>query len=179
MGYKYGIQLGGKYFDALGIKNLDLQGEVNMVRPYTYSHYDSTSNYTHYNQPLAHPLGAGFREVLGIIRYQPIKNMFVSVKGMYYQQGADTGSTNYGSSPFKNYNTRATEEGVKMINGVRTTCALVNLNLTYELRENLYIDLGATHREYKYDNDILPQHVTNYFYGGLRLNIGRRDYDFY
>ena len=58
---KYGIQLGGKYFDAFGVRNLDLQAELNMVRPYTYSHYDSTSNYTHYNQPLAHPLGADFR----------------------------------------------------------------------------------------------------------------------
>ena len=56
-------KLGGKYFDAFTVKNLDLQGEMNMVRPYTYTHYDSTANYTHYNQPLAHPLGAGFAEV--------------------------------------------------------------------------------------------------------------------
>ena len=178
-GNKYGIQLGGKYFDALGIKNLDLQAEVNMVRPYTYSHYDSTANYTHYNQPLAHPLGANFREVLGLIRYQPIKNLFVSVKGMYYQQGADTGASNFGGNPFLNYSTRSSDFGVKMINGVKTTCALMNLNLTYELRENLFIDLGATHREYAYEGNLMPKTVTNYFYGGLRLNITRRDYDFY
>ena len=56
-----GIQLGAKYIDAFGIKNLDLQLEYNRVRPFTYSHRDSVANYTHYNQPLAHPLGANFR----------------------------------------------------------------------------------------------------------------------
>jgi hypothetical protein len=176
---KYGIQLGGKYFDAFGVRNLDLQAELNMVRPYTYSHYDSTSNYTHYNQPLAHPLGADFRELIGVLKYQPVKNLYISLKGMYYQQGVDTGSSNYGSDPFKNYRTRTQDYGVGMINGVKTTCALLNLNLSYELRENLFIDLGATHRQYEYENDLYPKYTTNYFYGGLRLNIARRDYDFY
>src|SRR5690606_978165 len=35
---KFGIQAGAKYVDAFGIDNLDLQGEVNVMRPYTYSH---------------------------------------------------------------------------------------------------------------------------------------------
>ncbi|MBK8952356.1 MAG: hypothetical protein IPM85_08830 [Chitinophagaceae bacterium] len=53
---KWGIQLGAKYIDAFGIPNLDLQLEHNRVRPFTYSHSDSLANYTHYNQPMAHPL---------------------------------------------------------------------------------------------------------------------------
>src|SRR6202000_3428748 len=43
---KYWIHLGGKYFDAFTIKNLDLQAELNIVRPYTYSHDDTVANYT-------------------------------------------------------------------------------------------------------------------------------------
>ena len=35
---KFAIQGGAKYIDAFGVPNLDLQGEVNIVRPYTYSH---------------------------------------------------------------------------------------------------------------------------------------------
>ena len=83
---KFGIQAGGKYINAFSVKNLDLQGEVNLVRPFTYSHYDSLANYTHYNQPLAHPLGAGFAEILGVVHCQPVKNLFLTVKGMYYQK---------------------------------------------------------------------------------------------
>jgi len=176
---KFGLQLGGKYFDAFGVKNLDLQGELNLVRPYTYSHYDSTSNYTHYNQPLAHPLGAGFIELLGLVRYQPVEKLYITLKGMYYKQGADTGSSNFGSNIFMNYDTRSNSYGVTLVNGIRTTCALVNLNLSYELRENLFLDLGFSHRSYVYDTYNLPNYTTTYFYGGFRLNIARRDYDFY
>src|SRR5690606_39927513 len=62
--------------------------------PYTtlfrsYSHFDSTSNYTHYNQPMAHPLGAGFIEFLGLVRYQPTTNFYITLKGMYYKQRSE------------------------------------------------------------------------------------------
>jgi hypothetical protein len=35
---KWSVQMGAKYVDAFGLSNLDLQGEVNITRPYTYSH---------------------------------------------------------------------------------------------------------------------------------------------
>ncbi len=182
---KFGIQMGGKYFDAFNVKNLDLQGEVNIVRPFTYSHFDSTANYTHYNQPLAHPLGAGFAELIGIANYQPVKNLYLRVKGMYYQQGADTGSANFGNNIFKDYDTRTPvipgdyTHGYTLISGVKTQCALLNFNASYELRENLFIDFGATHRRFAYDNGLYPTTATTYVYGGIRLNFVRRDYDFY
>ncbi len=186
-GNKYGVQLGGKYFDAFTVKNLDLQGEINLVRPYTYTHYDSTSNYTHYNQPLAHPLGAGFAEAVGFIRYQPVKNLYVSAKGMYYVQGLDSNGTNWGSNIFQNYNTRDggfdvpnKNYGVSLINGLRAHTFLANLNLSYELKENLFFDLGGTRRVFEYSNPKDGKAQTStYFYAGVRLNIARRDYDFY
>ncbi len=71
-GNKQGLQLGFKYIDIFNVKNLDLQIETNLVRPYTYSHNDTVSNYSHYNQPLAHPLGSNFSEFIVIARYQPV-----------------------------------------------------------------------------------------------------------
>lgn len=35
------------------------------------------TNYVHYSQPLAHPLGANFREGIGIVRYQH-KRLFIT-----------------------------------------------------------------------------------------------------
>lgn len=176
---KFGIQVGGKYFDAFTVKNLDLQGEINVVRPYMYSHYDSYANYSHYNQPLAHPLGSGFFELLGAIRYQPVKNLYINAKAMYYQQSTDTGGINYGGNIFRDYTSRASNYGVSLINGVRSQCALASLNLSYELRENLFIDLGTTYRKKVYDNAVLPAEDVLWFTGGLRLNIVPRNYDFY
>lgn len=176
---KFGIQLGGKYFDAFTIKNLDIQGEVNLVRPFTYTHFDSTANYTHYNQPLAHPLGAGFAEFIGIVHYQPVKNLYITAKGMYYQRTADTAGTNLGGNIFLDYDTRNSSYGVSLVNGIKAQCALANLNLSYELRENLFIDLGLTHRRYAYENGERPTTTSTYVNGGFRLNLVRRDYTFY
>lgn len=184
-GNKFGIQLGGKYFDAFTVKNLDLQAEVNIVRPFTYTHYDTIANYTNYNQPLAHPLGAGFGEIIGTARYQPVQNLFLTLKGMYYRQGLDSAGSNYGSNIFTNYGDRTPlnaadpEHGYKLTNGIKTSTMLLGLNASYELRENLFIDLGASHRVRKFETTMFANQTTTYFYGGIRLNIARRDYDFY
>lgn len=176
---KWALQLGGKYFDAFTVKNLDLQLELNVTRPYTYTHNDTIANYTNYNQPLANPLGADFIQVIGVAKYQPVKHLYLSVKGMYYVQGADTGSSDYGSNIFMNYTNRPADFGVSLINGVKTNCALLNVNASYELRPNLFLDLGLTHRRFAYENGMYPDQTTTYFYGGFRLNIARRDNDFY
>ena len=61
--------------DAFGIDHLDLQAEMNIIRPFTYTHRDSVRSYAHANQPLAHPLGANLREVVLKLRYQPIHKL--------------------------------------------------------------------------------------------------------
>jgi len=71
---KQALQLGLKSIDVLGVPNLDIQGEVNLVRPFVYTSKDNYSSYTHYNQALAHPLGANFKEIIGIVKYQPLPN---------------------------------------------------------------------------------------------------------
>jgi hypothetical protein len=61
---KWAYQLGLKYINVAGINNLDAQFEINQVRPYVYQHRYKSQNWIHYNQSLAHPLGANFREML-------------------------------------------------------------------------------------------------------------------
>lgn len=177
-GNKYGLQLGAKYFDAFTIPNLDLQAEVNIVRPYTYSHADTTENYSHYNQPLAHPLGAGFREFIGVANYRPCNRVLLTGKLMYYRQGIDTGGINFGNNIFSSYNSRPSEYGVNLINGPGGTCKLLSLNGTYKIAERFFFDLGFIYRNYQYDQNFRPTQQSLAAYGGFRLNIARRNYDF-
>ena len=189
-GNKWGVQVGAKYFDAFGVKNLDLQAELDVVRPYTYSAQDTLANYTNYNQPLADPLGSGFIKGIGLIKYQPVKNLYLSLKGTYYIQGVDTGSANFGNDIFKPYVTADHQYGVNMINGPKSTCTIINLNLSYQLRRNLFFDVGTTYRKYLnnagiYNADysttgpVYGPLTTNYVYFGVRLNCARTDYDFF
>ena len=87
---KQAVQAGLKVVDVFGIKNLDMQLEENIVRPYTYSafsistynNYANYHNYTNSNQPLADPFGANFYESIGILRYQPSKRLTIVAKGI-------------------------------------------------------------------------------------------------
>lgn len=186
-GNKFGIQLGGKYFDAFTLRNLDLQGEIDAVRPYTYAAQDTLANYTNYNQPLADPLGSGFAKAIGIINYQPCKNLYLTARATYYVQGVDTGSKNFGNNIFNNYKSASSVYGVHLINGPRSTCQLLNLNISYQLRRNLFLDLGGVYRNYT--GAAFPAYSTtgvaggaltsNYVYFGFRVNAPRREYDFF
>jgi hypothetical protein len=158
---KWGIQLGAKYYDAFGLKNLDVQVEGNVVRPYTYQHYPnaenySMANYSSANQALAHPLGAGFAELLVLAQYQPLPKLRLQAKFMYAKQGIDTGAINYGSNILYNYQLPSGEFGVSLINGAAAQTQMVNFLASYELRPRLYIELETTYRNYNVqDNPIL------------------------
>ncbi len=86
---KQAIQLGAKYIDLAGIRNLDLQLEFNYVRPYTYQHTSIYTAYTNYQQPLAHPMGANLAEILALVSYQPLPRLNLVAKAFYTVQGLD------------------------------------------------------------------------------------------
>ncbi len=184
---KYAYQLGAKYVDAFGISNLDLQVETNRVRPFTYSHYDSVSNYTHYNQPLAHPLGANFQEVVGILKYQPAPKMYVYARAIYYYQGLDSAGLNFGGNPLRLYNTdkplinpadplsAQRTSGYTVGSGLKANCLNALVQLSYEVKENIYFDLSLQHRTYKVSG---IQSNSTLFSAGVRMNIARREYDY-
>ncbi|MDI3318931.1 hypothetical protein [Pinibacter soli] len=177
-GNKYGIQAGMKYIDAFGIKNLDIQGEVNAVRPYTYSHYDSVANWTHYNQPLAHPFGANFLEGIGIIRYQPFKKLQIQAKLIAWRQGLDSAGTNYGGNVFKDYNTRPGDFGFNIGSGAKGTGVNGSLWVGYEVLENLLIDGSFMYRKLSVPSYPSYNNNSTMFTLGLRLNMFRREYDY-
>ncbi|HTQ26904.1 MAG TPA: hypothetical protein VMI35_02200 [Puia sp.] len=179
-GNKQGLQLGVKYIDMFTIKNLDFQFETNLVRPYTYSHNDSVSNYSNYNQPLAHPLGGNFDEYITILRYQPFYKLNIEAKAIYYKQGLDSAGVNFGSNIFLNYETRPRDYGFKIGSGIPANCLNLSLAGSYELKENLYIDLSAMYRTYTVHNIGAPATTTSSttFTIGVRMNTFRRVYDY-
>ncbi len=177
---KWGIQLGAKYIDAFGIPNLDLQGEHNRVRPFTYSHGDSVANYTHYNQPLAHPLGANFSEWIAVARYQPAPKWLLTGKLIAYTQGRDSSSRSFGSNIFLP-NTppyRQGDYGYENGSGWKTSVFLASFLLSYEWRENFFLELSAVARKQKTKTAPLVSANTSVISFGLRWNMHRRDFDF-
>lgn len=176
-GNKYALQLGLKYVDVLNIPNLDMQFEFNRVRPYTYAHEGLYTSYTHYEQPLAHPLGANFRETLAIIRYQPLHRLHLKAKLIGAVYGADTATSNWGNNILLDNRTRQQEYGNILKQGVKTDLLIADLTASYHLWHNLFVDMRYIDRRRR--NATRPeQEMIRFISIGLRLNIAPRDFDF-
>ncbi|WP_156176293.1 capsule assembly Wzi family protein [Hymenobacter terrenus] len=182
-GNKQSAQLGAKYVDVAGLRNLDLQMEFNYIRPFTYQHEDSYTNYQHYQQPLAHPMGANLTEVLGVLSYQPLPRLMLVGKAIYTDQGLDLNNTdvnlqNYGSNVLKSYNTRVSEYGNRTGQGNKSRLLHTDFTATYQPRLNLFLDAKLIARRQTYS--LTPAANVNEIYASLALrwNIAQRLHEF-
>ena len=174
---KYGVQLGVRLVDPIGIKNLEVQVEVNNGRPYLYSHRDTTGNsYSHYNQPLAHPLGANFREAIVRARYRISPRLWVDARYLAMEFGADNGALNYGGNILLPHLDRVQEYGNEIGQGIHTTVGLIGFDLTYEFYHDMYADLHFAQRNEQAANT--AGRTTRYIGLGLRMNITNHRSDF-
>ncbi|MCX6353256.1 MAG: hypothetical protein NTX03_15570 [Bacteroidetes bacterium] len=174
-GNKYGLQAGFKYIDVLGLPNVDWQSEANMVMPYTYSHDTTAKNYAHFNQALAHPLGANFMEVINILRINPYAPLVITLKHFYMLQGRDTNGVNLGADIYRNYYTHPNDYGNKILQGEKSTTQLLEATASYQIKHNLFVDLKGIYRREKSATKTLN---TNYIGFGIRLNFVAHNYNF-
>ncbi|MGE0931718.1 hypothetical protein [Peijinzhouia sedimentorum] len=174
---KFGIQTGLKYIDAFGVSNLDLQVEGNITRPYNYTHQDNFNSYTHFLQPIAHPFGTNFKEVVGILRYQPRERLHIVARGFYNQFGADDADTNWGGDILKPYTSREQNYGNVIGQGIDTKILYADLTLSYMLKHNLYADFRTVYRNLTSEISSRDR-TTSFTQIGLRLNLSQRDHDF-
>jgi hypothetical protein len=179
-GNKQGLQLGVKYIDVFKVKNLDLQAEMNVMRPYTYSHNDTVANWSNYNQPLAHPFGANFFELIGILRYQPAYKWVIELKCIYNRQGLDSAGENFGSNVLSNYDTRPRDYSFYIGSGIPATVVNSTAYLSYQLKENLFLEGTIMYRIYTVADPTAGTTKTSstMYTFGIRLNMFRRQYDY-
>lgn len=182
-GNKIGYQVGVKHFDLFGIKTLDFQTEFNRVRPYTYSHNKtseffpdlSVSSYSHNNQALAHPLGANFSEVIVKLRYQPFQKFVLNARYIYSIVGRDNNSNTGGDILITN-TSRESNFNNQLHQGAKSKISHIDLSLSYELYQNLYLDGFVKIRS---DENITLEDInTSYFGTGIRYNISNRQIDY-
>ena len=174
---KFALQGGIKYIDALGVSNLDLQIETNVVRPYTYSHTTQYGSYSNYRQSLAHPLGANFNEFIGIIRYQPLPRLNLLARAVYAKIGRDGEGENWGSDILKAGQTREQEYNNTIGQGAINKILSVNMTASYMLKHNLFLDASQIVRQSKSDLTFYKNN-TSITSVALRWNIPQRLYDF-
>ncbi|MEY4875590.1 MAG: hypothetical protein RL708_739 [Bacteroidota bacterium] len=180
---KWAIQTGLKWIDFAGIKNLDMQIEGNLIRPFVYSHSDSLGNYTSYNQPLAHPDGASLKELVGKIYYQPSSKITFTAMASMMKQGLDSigGKYSWGGNPLISYAKRPNIQSpafpFAIGDGVLTHTLVADINMSCLIRNIFYLDFNFMYRKqsssYKAYN-----HEEKYFGIGVRMNTTRSHFLF-
>jgi hypothetical protein len=186
---KQGFQLGWKFFDLFGIKNLCWQNEVNVVRPYTYGHFTAEQSYTHYGQSLAHPLSANFIENVHFLRYR-YKRWGIEAKFLYSVYGADTLSaagamSNVGQNIF--IPTAEIGQGPSMVpsiygntiaQGLRNEVLFTDITASWlvNVKTNMRVEAGISNRIQT--NNRSGSLNTLWFFFGIKTTLPNRYIDF-
>ncbi len=181
-GNKHAFQAGLKWIDVLGLDNLDFQVEYNHARPYTYQHSNSFTDYSHYNQALAHPMGANFREFIFVARYQPLNRLRLSAKTFINKMGEDSVRFNnnvvsWGQNPLVSYNRRKQDFNNNIGQGIPTTILYADLTASYMVFHNFFVDLQLLIR--RKESGIANRNMNTRFLSvAIRWNIPQRNQAF-
>lgn len=169
---KYGFQLGAKYIDAFGISHFDLQVEYNQARPYTYAHFNTNVNYSNYNLPLAHPLGANFQEAILDITYKPHAKWMINARLLYQAKGYDTvGYENAGGDIFQSSQSIYSPTENQLLQGYKISLMNSHLVISYLLKHNLNLYL-----DYYYMKQMESTFDNHCIMAGMRLNLYRKSW---
>lgn len=194
-GNKQSYQLGVKSYDCFGVKNLFLQLEGNIVRPYTYSHTPQGTgcgvgedNWAHYNEPLAHPWGANLWEMVFRTQYN-WRRWYFQYKLNYGQYGDDWDVennvwANYGHNVYNDYTTAIQipgydlNDGHFLLTGRKTTVMFNDLIVSYLVNPayNMNVFAEVSHRHFAAES--LETQNNLIFSVGLRTSLDRKYYDF-
>lgn len=138
-GNKFGGQFGFRWFNVT--QGLSWQSEANISRPFIYTHGSSVQAWTHFNQPLAHPLGANFFEWVNKWRYEKPQlrieaQLNYAIYGRDYDSDGDGNLDNFGGNINRSYrNPFDGAFGHPMFQGQRTSLLFGSIMLSRTLQK--------------------------------------------
>jgi hypothetical protein len=155
LGNAFGYQVGFKYFDVFGLKNLLFQSEYNDVNEGSYnSPFGTFSNqsFSHYNQNIAYTIGYG-KELVLIASYK-FKRVFIDTKlnVQWLTQANESFYTN--------------------------KIAKVQLGYTINPSYNFNVSLGCNYRMQNFSEKEMYNNETTFFTFGIKTNLFNTYYDF-
>lgn len=152
-GNKYALQVGMKASEPFGKEGLHLLAEMNLARPYTWSHRTTLNNYGGWYQPLAHPAGGNFVETLAEGKYRAGRNL-VSAFLSYTAAGKDSGLFNAGNDIYRNYTTDIARRNVDILQGepFRQTVWSIRFGRLVVPRTDMLAEIQCSGRFYRAGN---------------------------
>ncbi len=168
---KLGYQFGAKWFNCFGQKRAWLQVEYNSVPMYMYTQNTANilQNYTHVNQELAHPLGAGFDEFIVKGHYEK-ERLFVNISVNYALRKRDS-STTYGENILLANDIRPDNTPVENLNSLYW-----NIECGYSMNIKTNLQLFGAYTKRSLAGKFVNQEE-GFWSVGLRTNLSNKYYD--
>lgn len=176
---KQGAQIGYKCYNFGMVENMFMQMEVNIVRPYTYSHGSPQQSYSNGPLPLAHPMGANFAEFIGILSYYN-SGFTVTGKVVAIRYGKDIDNTmNYGQNVFVSYIDRESDYGNKLFQGYSTNIFLAEFTTSYVFNTKFPLRVQLTAIARSENTKAQPRNLkSSWIMAGLSLPLWRAQNDY-
>ncbi len=174
---RYGWQAGVRIGNLLKVQGWNALAEFNTVRPYSYASDNDATIYSHNNETLADPLGANFKEAIGVTDYT-YKNWWFRLEVMAAHYGIDSSfNVDYGHNIFKPISLHSKEDNITTDQGLRTKLYYGDFRVAYILNKktNLRIEAGAVYRNEKNNQ---AAYKDMYGYIGVRMSFRKLIYDF-
>ncbi len=169
---KLACQAGVKATNAFGVRQLYLQAEFNqaLANTYTMGQADIVQSWSHMGQPLAHPLGANFMEIVGIAYYEQQK-----FYGQLKFNSAVVKSTGEGYSNDLLFPDELPEG--EELQSYRLTVNVQELQVGHRLnvKTNMTGFVGVRNRVYAGRDNVTN---STFIFVGIRTNLNNLYYDF-
>lgn len=138
-GNKWGWMIGA-HAATTGIPHLSARAEFARLRPYLYAHVFPPNAYVHYGDGLGHPAGPNSIDTALFLDYRPPGRLEAELNLSYTRRGRNTETQNFGSDPTRDSDTRVSDRGVEMLQGVRQNEWIVEGHVSWELLPQLFVD---------------------------------------
>lgn len=136
--YVAGFQVVDPLVPGVGrLVNTELQVEYARIRPYVYSHRDSSTAAVHYGDVVGHPAGPNASDVNLRVAHRPTADVELSADFSHTVRGRNTATENYGSDPYASYFDRVPEPN-PTLQGVRQRILLADVRASVRLLPDAY-----------------------------------------
>lgn len=182
-GNKQALQLGMVFHDAFGTSGLGLRSEVNVVRPFMYTHSDTRQNYAHHGQALAHPHGSNFYEWINRADLRKGRFTWTNILRLT-EMGVDTGAFSYGNNIFRPENDRPQlpnvsqyqNRGYYLFSPSKATIIQNELRATYDVAPASGMQLMASYTLRSMKGNMVSNQLDHWFRLGVSTAFRQRDH---
>lgn len=173
-GNKWAGQLGVRYINAFSVPFLDIVSEINVARPFMYTHFVeipeygvAAASYSHYGQPMAHPMGSNFYEWISTLTYKPAPKWWVKGRFIYAKAGLDSDNQTVGQS-ILTPNGQRLKDSYKLLEGEAFQQVHIGAILQYMFYHNMSLECKIHYRNVQTN---VAEYFGDSFYAGLGLRI--------